>query len=179
VPGAWDGLEIAVRAVLGQQVSVRAARTLAARLVARLGEPCGGDEGGGRSFPSAERLAGAGETELAALGILPARARTLIALARAQEDGALRLDRGADVDETIAALVALPGIGEWTAQYVAMRALRWPDALPAGDLVLQQALGGAEGRATAREVKARAERWSPWRSYGVMHLWAERAEEQR
>ncbi|MDQ3034879.1 MAG: adenosine deaminase, partial [Myxococcota bacterium] len=117
----------------------------------------------------------ASDVALARLGILPARARTLIALGRAVDDGALCLDRGADVEATMAALVALPGIGEWTAHYVAMRALRWPDALPAGDLVLRRALGVA----SAREVKERAQRWSPWRAYAVMHLWSEQAEAER
>lgn len=172
VPGAWDGLEIAVRAVLGQQVSVRAATTLAARLAARFGELLAD---GTRLAPTAGALARAREDDLRAIGLTGARARTLIALGRAVEDGVVVVERGASPEATIAALERVPGIGEWTAQYVAMRALAWPDALPSGDLVLRRALG-LEGAAA---VRRRAERWRPWRAYGAMHLWAEAADAAR
>jgi AraC family transcriptional regulator of adaptative response / DNA-3-methyladenine glycosylase II len=175
LPGAVDGLEIAVRAVLGQQVSVRAATTLASRLVAafgaRLALPreervrCGVD----RLFPTADALADAGARRIARLGIVGARARSIEALARAAADGRLSLTPDAPVDATIDALRAMPGIGPWTASYVAMRALAWPDALVAGDLALRRALGARD----AREVERRAERWRPWRAYGVMHVWSE------
>lgn len=160
VPGAWDGFELAVRAVLGQQISVAAARTLAIRIASTLG--------GARGFPAAREIARAGDGALVALGVLPARARSIVALARSMDEGALRLDPGADVEATMDALVRTPGIGPWTASYVAMRALRWPDALPASDLVLRKRLG-ARGD---REVRAHAERWRPWRAYGVMHVWS-------
>lgn len=156
VPGAFDGFELCVRAVLGQQVSVRAATTLSGRLVERFGEPAPG------------RLAAATEDEIASLGLPGARARTLVALARAVAGGAVRLDRHGDLDAALAALRAVPGIGDWTASYIAMRALRWPDAFPSGDLGLRKALGGV----TARAAEARAEPWRPWRAYAAMHLWA-------
>ncbi|MCC6622887.1 MAG: helix-turn-helix domain-containing protein [Deltaproteobacteria bacterium] len=154
VPGAFDPFETAVRAVLGQQVSVRAATTLAGRLVARLGPP------------TPEALAAATIDDLRALGITSARAETLRMLARAVADGRVRFE-AVDPEATIARLEALPGIGPWTAHYLAMRALAWPDALPAGDLGVKKALGMTSERA----IRARAERWRPWRAYAVMHLW--------
>jgi AraC family transcriptional regulator of adaptative response / DNA-3-methyladenine glycosylase II len=158
VPGAFDGFEVAVRAILGQQVSVRAASTLAARLVARF-------EG---AFPTPKALAGARTDEIAKLGLPAARANALIALARGVCDGSVDLDRGAAPDRTIAALEALPGVGPWTAHYIAMRALGWPDAFLAGDLIIRKALGGI----TPRAATARAEAWRPWRAYAVLHLWS-------
>jgi AraC family transcriptional regulator, regulatory protein of adaptative response / DNA-3-methyladenine glycosylase II len=157
VPGAFDGFEVAVRAILGQQVSVRAASTLAARLVAAHGG----------AFPTPKALAACRTEEIAKLGLPAARANALIALARAVCDGSLQLDRGAAPDRTIAALEALPGVGPWTAHYVAMRALGWPDAFLAGDLIIRKALGGI----TARAATDRAEAWRPWRAYAVLHLW--------
>ncbi len=167
VPGAFDGLEVAVRALLGQQVSVRAASTLAGRLVARFGEAIETPHAGlDRLFPAAEALRGT--AAIAAIGLPGARAAALEALAAAV-GGGLLLERGADAERTMTKLVALPGIGDWTASYIAMRALGWPDACPSGDLVLRRALGDC----TAREVERRAERWRPWRAYAVMHLWRE------
>lgn len=164
VPGAWDGFELAVRAVLGQQVSVRGATTLAGRLVARFGEPLGASENGlTHVFPHPETLA---DADVAAIGIPGARAETIRQLARAAFTGALRLGASAPFDETRAALVALPGIGPWTAEYVALRVLRDPDAYPAGDLGLRHA--GA--------TLARAEAWRPWRAYAAVHLWTAGAE---
>ncbi|ATB28540.1 DNA-3-methyladenine glycosylase 2 [Melittangium boletus] len=168
VPGAFDPFEMTVRAILGQQVSVRAATTLSGRLVARFGEPVDSPHPElSRLFPRPETLASASEDEVASLGLPGARARTLLAVARAIADGTVRLERHADVSETLAALDALPGIGPWTAHYVAMRALRWPDAFPASDLGIRKALGGV----TAKAAEARSEAWRPWRTYAVMHLW--------
>lgn len=168
VPGAFDGFELAVRAILGQQVSVRAAHTVAGRIAARFGTPVAtGVAGLDLAFPSPQALAGVGADELAGLGIVGQRARAIVALARAVRDGRVALEPGGDVDREIAQLQALPGIGDWTAQYVAMRALGWPDAFPAGDLVVMKALGAASP-AAARDA---AQAWRPWRAYAVMHLW--------
>jgi AraC family transcriptional regulator, regulatory protein of adaptative response / DNA-3-methyladenine glycosylase II len=162
VPGAWDGFELAVRAVLGQQISVAAGRGLAERLARRHGEPLPQPAGGlTRLFPTAERLAGA---EIA--GMPAARAHALRALARAVAAG-LAIDERSEPATVRAALLELPGVGPWTVEYIAMRALRDPDAFPASDLVLRNALGGV----SASEALARAERWRPWRAYAAMHLW--------
>jgi AraC family transcriptional regulator of adaptative response / DNA-3-methyladenine glycosylase II len=162
VAGAWDGFELAVRAVLGQQVSVAAGRGLAERLVLRHGEPLERPVGSlMRLFPTAERLAVA---EIA--GMPASRAGALRALAAAARDG-LVIDERQDLESVRAALIELPGIGPWTVEYIAMRALRDPDAFPASDLVLRNALGGIG----AREAFARAEAWRPWRAYAAMHLW--------
>jgi AraC family transcriptional regulator of adaptative response / DNA-3-methyladenine glycosylase II len=165
VPGAFDGLEFAVRAILGQQVSVRAATTLAGRIAAALGSPVDAP-GLSRAAPTAEQLLAAGPEALAAQGVVPARARTIVTVARAVADG-LRLEPGADPVSTVARLEALPGVGPWTAQVVAMRALRWPDAFPHGDLGIRRAFGDAPARA----VLDAAERWRPWRAYAAMLLW--------
>src|SRR5688572_11470424 len=139
VPGAFDGFELAVRAILGQQITVKGATTLAGRFVAALGEPLETPHAGlTRLSPSAERVASAGGDELASLGIIASRARSIIALAKEVAARRLRLEPGADPEETIERLVALPGIGMWTAQYIAMRALRWPDAFPKEDLALRK-----------------------------------------
>jgi AraC family transcriptional regulator, regulatory protein of adaptative response / DNA-3-methyladenine glycosylase II len=176
VPGGWDGFEIAVRAVLGQQVTVRAARDLAGQVVARHGaaiDPADLPEGTEltRVFPPAERLATA---DLARLGMPGARSRALGAIAAAAANDPGLFQAGRDLDESIARLRALPGIGEWTAQYVALRALHEPDAFPAADVGLLRAaarLDGAKGRPTAQQLLARAERWRPWRAYAAQHLW--------
>jgi AraC family transcriptional regulator of adaptative response / DNA-3-methyladenine glycosylase II len=168
VPGAFDGFELGVRAILGQQVSVRGASTLSGRLVARFGTPLPTPWPAlTHAFPEPRVLAETGETPLAQVGMPGARARSIQGLAKAVAGG-LALEPGGDVEATCAALVALPGIGEWTAQYVAMRALRWPDAFPHGDLVLRKALGGLPPKA----LLARTEPWRPWRAYAAMHLWA-------
>ena len=173
VPGAWDGFELAVRAVLGQQITVRAARGLAGRLVTLYGTPlaaAGGDLTAGLTtvFPSPDRLA---EATLASLGMPRARAATLAALARAAAADPRLFDRGRDLDEALARLRALPGIGDWTAQYVAMRAMREPDAFPASDVGLLRALASDGVRPTPLALAARAERWRPWRAYAAQHLW--------
>jgi AraC family transcriptional regulator, regulatory protein of adaptative response / DNA-3-methyladenine glycosylase II len=167
VPGAFDGFEAALRVVLGQQVTVRAATTVSGRLAAALGEPVG------TPFPALDRLAPtpqavaeAGEGRIAALGMPGARARTLGALGRAVAGGDLTLERHAG-PEALEALRALPGVGDWTVQVVAMRALGDPDAFPAGDLGVLRALGAA----SSRQAEVRAEGWRPWRAYAAVHLW--------
>jgi AraC family transcriptional regulator of adaptative response / DNA-3-methyladenine glycosylase II len=168
VPGAFDGFELAVRAVLGQQVTVRGARTLAGRLVAAHGVRVAAASGGlSHAFPDAAATAALSAQAVAAIGVPLARARTIVALARAVVDGRLLLEPGAPVVPAMRALLEIPGVGEWTAEYVAMRALGWPDAFPAGDLGVQRALGVT----TARAARQRAEAWRPWRAYAVMHLW--------
>jgi len=174
VPGAWDGFETAVRGILGQQVSVPAATTLAGRLCERFGRrlPPSHDSTLRYAFPRAESLARA---DLTALGLPSARAAAISTLAAAVADGALTLDGAHDLAATTAALRALPGIGEWTAQYIAMRALGEPDAFPASDLGLRRALGRDGSAATVDEVERTAEAWRPWRAYAAVHLWTQYA----
>jgi AraC family transcriptional regulator, regulatory protein of adaptative response / DNA-3-methyladenine glycosylase II len=168
VPGAFDGFEVAVRAILGQQVSVAAARTLAGRFAAAFGTTvetpfpeiaC--------AFPAPERVASLKVGDIARIGMPSARAQTVLGLARAVARDGLELKPHADIERTLDALRALPGVGEWTAQYIAMRALAWPDAFPHTDLGVMKALG--EKR--PQKVLAAAEAWRPWRAYAVMHLW--------
>ncbi len=175
VVGAFDPFEWAIRAVIGQQVSVRGALTFTGRLLATFGVPLKreGVDAPAFAWPDAGRLADAKEETIASLGLTRARAHTVLGLARAVAEGTLVLDRGADPTATREALLALPGIGPWTAQYIEMRALGWPDAFPAGDLGLRKALGGV----SAAECEARAERWRPWRAYAAAHLWMGLAEE--
>lgn len=163
VPGTYDGFEIAVRAVLGQQVSVPAARTLAGRLAGRFGTRL---QMPGNSpailFPGPADLAGA---DLSGLGLTTARQATLRALGTAVADGAVELDHGADPQQTAARLAELPGIGPWTISYILMRAVGDPDAFPASDLGVRRALERLGGGA------ARADGWRPWRAYAAVHLW--------
>jgi AraC family transcriptional regulator of adaptative response / DNA-3-methyladenine glycosylase II len=167
IPGAWDPFECAVRAVLGQQVSVAAGRTLAARLVARAGQELAtGTDGLTHLFPSPRALEAA---NLDGLGITGARIRALKEMARAVMDG--RLDFTLPATEVAAALALLPGFGDWTAQYVSLRALGEPDAFLSGDLVLRRVAGVDGSPLTARLLEARAEAWRPWRGYAVLHLW--------
>jgi AraC family transcriptional regulator of adaptative response / DNA-3-methyladenine glycosylase II len=168
VNGAFDAFEAAVRVVLGQQVSVRAATTVAGRLAATLGEPVRTPFPGlDRLAPRAAALLRAGEDRIAGVGMPGARARTLLALARAVEEGELVLERGGDPDGVRERMLALPGVGPWTANLVAMRALGAPDAFPAGDLGVLRAIGARD----AREAEARAQAWRPFRAYAAMHLW--------
>lgn len=168
IPGMWDPFECAVRAVLGQQVSVAAGRTFAARLVGHAGTVVrGGVEGLTHLFPSPERIAA---STLAGIGITGARVRTLRALARATLDGHVNFD--AAPPELVAALVAVPGIGPWTAHYVLLRACGEPDALPTADLVLRRVAAPTTTPLSGRELEERARRWQPWRGYAVMHLWS-------
>jgi len=168
VNGAFDAFEAAVRVVLGQQVSVRAATTVAGRLAAALGEGVETPHVGlDRLAPTVDAVAEAGEDRIARIGMPGARARTLIALADAIRSGELHLERGADPDAVCDRMLALPGVGPWTASIVAMRALGAADAFPAGDLGVLRALGVK----SVREAEARAEAWRPWRAYAAMHLW--------
>ena len=164
MPLAWEPFELAIRAIVGQQVSVRAATTLMGRLVARLGSAV---DGGLSVFPAPGAIA---EASTGDLGVTAARADALRALARESSAGRLRLTPDVDVAQTVRALVALPGIGDWTTQYIAMRGLGDPDAFPTGDLGLRIAAGGGV-KIAARELSARAEHWRPWRAYAAMHLW--------
>jgi AraC family transcriptional regulator of adaptative response / DNA-3-methyladenine glycosylase II len=174
VPGAFDGFETAVRAILGQQVSVAAASTVAGRFAAAFGDPAATPFASLTTvFPTASRVADLSPGDIARLGMPAARARTILALARAVADGRLDLLPNADIEGTLEGLRALPGVGEWTAQYIAMRALSWPDAFPHTDLGVMKALG----ETGARQVLATAEAWRPWRAYAVMHLWQSLAKE--
>jgi AraC family transcriptional regulator of adaptative response / DNA-3-methyladenine glycosylase II len=168
VPGAFDGFEMALRAILGQQVTVAAARTIAGRFAAAFGDPIATPFASLTTlFPTAACVAALAPAQIARLGVPAARARTIIALAREVADGRLVLTPNADVETTLDTLRALPGVGEWTAQYIAMRALSWPDAFPHTDLGVMKALG----QTSARGVLAAGEAWRPWRAYAVMHLW--------
>jgi AraC family transcriptional regulator of adaptative response / DNA-3-methyladenine glycosylase II len=172
LPGALDGWETAARIVLGQQVSVAAARTLAGRLVQAYGPALDDDSrvalpGLTHCFPDADTVARAEASALAALGIVRQRVTALQALARAVADGDVQLEPGLPVEPTLAHLLALPGIGPWTAQLIALRVLNWPDAFPASDLGLLKAMHVRE----PAQAEARAEAWRPWRSYAVIRWW--------
>ncbi len=169
VPGAWDGFELAVRAIAGQQITVTAATRLVGVLVERYGRPIAADFSGlglTRLFPAASILA------TAAIGGMPAaRARTLNAVAAAAMADEHLFAPGAGLDRSLARLTALPGIGPWTANYIAMRAMREPDAFPEGDVALMRALDGGAGRPGAVALEQRARAWRPWRAYAALHLW--------
>jgi AraC family transcriptional regulator of adaptative response / DNA-3-methyladenine glycosylase II len=166
VPGAIDGFEAAIRAMLGQQVSVAAATTLAGRFAAAFGTPLASPRDGlAARFPTAAVVVAAGTTKIRAIGLPAARADAIHGLASAIASGTLRLD-GPDLDRFVADATALAGIGPWTAHYLALRALHLPDAFPAGDLGIRKALGGSP-----RDAEARAEAWRPFRSYAVIQLW--------
>ncbi len=168
LPGGMDGFETAVRVVLGQQVTVKAARTLVHRLVDAFGEPVETPFPGlTRVFPDAEAIAAADPERIGKLGIVRQRVKALQALAAAVTAGDIELHRGAPLEPTLDALRALPGIGEWTAQVIAMRALAWPDAWPASDIGLMNALGSRDPKA----ITTMAEPWRPWRAYAVLQLW--------
>jgi AraC family transcriptional regulator, regulatory protein of adaptative response / DNA-3-methyladenine glycosylase II len=167
VAGAFDGFELAVRAVLGQQVSVKAATTMAGRWAQAFGTPLVTPYPQlNRLSPNAQRMAEVQENDIGALGVVGARARCLVALARAVTERRVVLSFAANVEEQIEKLIECPGIGPWTAQYIAMRALRWPDAFPSGDLMLLKA-----AKANKKELQARAEAWRPWRAYAAHYLW--------
>jgi AraC family transcriptional regulator of adaptative response / DNA-3-methyladenine glycosylase II len=168
LPGCFDGFEAAVRVILGQQVTVKAARTLTTRLVGRFGRPLATPFAGlDRVFPDAATLAAADPAAIGRLGIVRQRVKALQALAAEVAAGRIVLQPGAPLAPTLAALLALPGIGDWTAQVIAMRALAWPDAWPASDIGLMNALGTRK----PAELTTRAEAWRPWRAYAVMRLW--------
>jgi AraC family transcriptional regulator of adaptative response / DNA-3-methyladenine glycosylase II len=173
-PGAWDGFELAVRAILGQQITVTAARNLAAKLVEAYGEriddPAAAELGLTRVFPTPGRLVG---QDIAALGMPRSRGAALEALARTVAADPTIFTPRANLESAIAALSALPGVGEWTAQYIALRELREPDAFPSADIGLMRALTDEAGRRpTPQELLTRAEAWRPWRAYAAQHLWA-------
>jgi AraC family transcriptional regulator of adaptative response / DNA-3-methyladenine glycosylase II len=172
LPGSLDGFELAVRAVLGQQISVAAARTLANRLVARFGEPAATPWAElTHQFPAPERLATAALSEVAGLGIVRQRATALIALAKAWPDLERLMTPAAAPETFIAALCALLGIGPWTAHYIAMRALGWPDAFPLRDVAVLRAMQRRFGATDRRGADARAEARRPWRAYAVLRPW--------
>lgn len=175
VPSGWDGFEIAVRAVIGQQVSVAAARTVTARLAQRYGQalPAPLAPGLEHLFPSPEALVG---VDLTASGLTRARAATVSTIAAAVLDGRVDFRPERTLEDFVARWVALPGIGPWTAQYIALRALGHPDAFPAEDLVLQRAAPNDGTRLTAKALTAQAEAWRPWRAYAVIHLWRDSME---
>lgn len=174
VPSGWDGFEIAVRAIIGQQISVAGARTLAARLAHRFGHPVAAPLAPGLDhlFPTAAALA---DADLASIGLTRARAGTVRTVARALLDGRVDFHPERTLDDFTSRWIALPGIGPWTAHYIALRALGHPDAFPAEDLVLQRALPNDGSRMTARALSARAEAWRPWRAYAVVQLWKDAA----
>lgn len=167
VPGTFDGFEAAVRAILGQQVTVRAAHTIAGRFAAAFGTPVDGPYGVSVAFPSPGDIARLDPVQIAELGVVMQRARAIVAMAQALSDGRLVLNPDVQTDASIEALQGIPGIGPWTAQYIAMRALRWADAFPHTDYGVRKALGDCTAAAALRQ----AERWRPWRAYAVMHLW--------
>src|ERR1700676_3275603 len=174
VPGAWDGFELAVRAIFGQQITVPAATKLLGKLVEAHGAPLPATikDGEGLSylFPSPARVA---KVDVAALGMPNARAIAAKSLAHAMAADPAIFSRGASLEEAIAKLRSLPGIGEWTAQYIAMRELREPDAFPAADIGLMRAMAAGDGRRPSpAQLLSRAERWRPWRAYAALHLWA-------
>jgi AraC family transcriptional regulator of adaptative response / DNA-3-methyladenine glycosylase II len=164
VPGCWNGFELTVRAILGQQITVKGATTLSGRIVKSFGQPVTGHSVITHLFPAAEKLANA---KLTSIGLTKQRAETICALARAVCDGSISFEKIVDSESFTAQLRTIPGIGPWTAQYVAMRALGDPDALPTGDIGLLHAIGAK----TSRELEKRAEAWRPWRSYASMYLW--------
>jgi AraC family transcriptional regulator of adaptative response / DNA-3-methyladenine glycosylase II len=177
VPGVWDGFELSVRAILGQQVSVAAATTLSGRLARRYGEShsvavpdIGADVAPCLIFPRPEKLLRA---RLGDLGIIRSRADTIRRVAKHVAEGQINFDPSQSVDEFCRALLAIKGIGEWTAQYIAMRALKDPDAFPHSDLGLLRAFDAPDReRAKPAELKARAEAWRPWRAYAALLLWS-------
>jgi AraC family transcriptional regulator of adaptative response / DNA-3-methyladenine glycosylase II len=175
VPGAWDGFELVVRAILGQQISVKAATTLAGRIVKRYGRKVDVSAGPGIDvpgylFPSPQRLMRARMNDM---GLVGSRAATIRRIARAVVDGDISFDASQNVAEFCESLTAIRGIGEWTAQYVAMRALKDPDAFPASDLGLLRAFDQpGQKRLRPAELKQRADAWRPWRAYAALLLWS-------
>jgi len=177
VPGAWNGFELAVRAILGQQISVAAATTLAGRIAKRYGEPLDTDLKSGETalafvFPTPVRLA---RVRFNDIGLVRSRAATIRSLAAAVNCGDVDFDFAQDPDEFCNKLKAIKGIGDWTAQYVAMRALKHPDAFPTADLGLLKAIN-APHRVSPATLAQRAERWRPWRAYAALLLWASLSE---
>lgn len=171
VPGAWDGFELAVRAILGQQISVAAATTLASRVALAFGQPFDAAPGLTHLFPAPAALA---EADITRIGATRAQAGSIQALAAAVAAGEMVIEANAGLEEFVARLCTLRGIGPWTAHYVAMRACGEPDAFPASDLGLRRAAGHGT-LLSSRELSRQAEAWRPWRAYAAMHLWARAA----
>ena len=172
VPGAIDGFRLAIEAVLGQQITVSAARTLGQRLVNQFGQAIETPWPRlSRLFPAPAVLAQASSDALGGLGIIRQRQAAIVGIARLVAEKRLLLNASADVGATVALLKTLPGIGDWTAQYIAMRALRWPDAFPAGDVALQKALGVRMLKNPAKLAEQLSSSWKPWRSYAVIRAW--------
>ncbi len=168
VPGAFDGFEMAVRAILGQQITVQAATKIASRYAEAFGETIETPFPElTRLTPQAQIVARASVDDIARHGIIRTRAACILTLAEAFRSGSLKLDPGAHPETAVAQLVALPGIGPWTAHYIAMRALRWPDAFPKEDIAVRNKLGGV----TSKRAEELSQPWRPWRSYAVMHVW--------
>lgn len=168
LPGSFDPFELAVRAILGQQVTVKGATTLASRFSHRFGKPIATPFAGlERLTPTPEHVAAQVPEAVAEIGLPLARAKSIVSLATAVRDGKVSFGPRATYESLVSQLVALPGIGEWTAEYVAMRALGWPDAFPSSDLGVLKALG----ETSASKARARAEAFRPWRSYATLHLW--------
>ncbi|HEY5798763.1 MAG TPA: AlkA N-terminal domain-containing protein [Burkholderiaceae bacterium] len=172
VPGAFDPFELAIRAILGQQVSVAGASTIAGRMAARFGtaldQPIGSLT---HHFPDAARLSACTVDDIAPLGMPGSRAQTVLAMAAFAASGGLNVAPGTSLADAVARLRTVRGIGEWTAQYIALRALRYPDAFPAGDLALQKAAAPDGGRLTEKQLLAVAAPWAPWRGYAALALW--------
>jgi AraC family transcriptional regulator of adaptative response / DNA-3-methyladenine glycosylase II len=166
VPGAWDGFELAVRAILGQQITVTAATRLAGEISAQWGMAYDGD-GLSRAFPTPEQLA---DAEIG--GMPTARARAIAKLAQAVQADPHLIERAEDLESSIARLCALPGVGAWTANYIAMRALRETDAFPAADIGLMRALESNGVRPRPTDLDKLSQAWRPWRAYAAMHLWS-------
>lgn len=171
IPGAFDGFELAIRAILGQQVSVKGATTIAGRLVEAYGDEVTppGENWPSFLFPEPHTLV---RNDLGKLGMPRSRGDTLSTLAKAVDEGAVTLHHGVDVSEMVAALTSLKGIGGWTASYVALRALGDPDAFPSGDLGLQKAAAPHSEKLTAKQLEKLSDSWRPWRGYAALHLWS-------
>jgi len=174
VPGAYDSFELAVRTILGQQITVEAATSLCGRFVDAFGDGASGSSGNGsvptesgRRFPSPARVSTLSPDDVSQLGMPRTRGRAIVELARAIRDDGLSLDPTSDPRDAAPRLRAIPGVGPWTVQYILMRAVRWPNAFPASDLGLRRALGGI----TAAEAEDRSRAWEPWRAYAAIHLW--------
>jgi len=165
VPGCWNGFELAVRAILGQQITVKGATVMAGRMASRFGKPFHGAGGLTHIFPMPKVLANA---PLGDIGLTGARVETIRALARAVYSGKINFGAGAGSESFLTRLCEIPGIGKWTAQYVAMRALGEPDAFPSSDLGLLRAMA----LGNSRDLELRAEAWRPWRAYAAMYLWS-------
>jgi AraC family transcriptional regulator of adaptative response / DNA-3-methyladenine glycosylase II len=176
-PGSWDGFELAIRAILGQQVTLQAGRTMAGRLTAICGTQVNEDAALSRAFPTPRQVA---DADLSAMGLTTARQAALRSLAVAASDDPRLFESASSLEEAVARFRALPGIGEWTAQYIALRALREADAFPAADIGLMQGFAGEGGlRPSPKQLLEEAEAWRPWRAYAAQHLWAAYAEAPR